>query len=43
MNYIGLDAHSKSCTFEESNLSHWLHGLFEGEVDEQVVCNPLYV
>jgi transposase len=79
-NYIGLDAHSKSCTFvvvnvhgrevaakrvktsegelvafvrsvrgekyltyEESNLSKWLFALFEGEVDEQVVCNPLYI
>lgn len=78
--YIGLDAHSKSCTFvvldqsgkevtsqrlptgekallgfvrslrgekkltfEESNLSQWLHGLFDEEVDEQIVCNPTYV
>jgi transposase len=79
-NYIGMDVHSKTCTFvvvnlkgeeignqrvqttesqilrfvrsikgpkaltfEESNLSKWLHPLLKDEVDKLVVCNPSFV
>jgi transposase len=79
-NYIGMDVHSKTCTFvvvnaqgkevasqrvqttesqilkfvrsikgtkaltfEESNLSKWLHPLLQNEVDKLVVCNPSFV
>lgn len=80
INFIGLDAHSKTCTFaivdkngtltdrrtidtseknilsvihsitgkkkltfEESSLSQWLYLLLVNEVDELIVCNPLYL
>ena len=80
MNYIGLDAHSKTCSLvcldesdkiirkahlettesqllsflrsvagpkklvlEESGLSQWLFMLLKDQVDELVVCNPLYL
>ena len=79
-NYIGLDAHSKTCTFvnvdiegniknsgkvetsessikaflksikgekiltfEESALSQWLFVTLRKEVEELIVCNPLYL
>jgi transposase len=78
--YIGMDAHSKTCTFvvvnskgkevaaqrvntsekeivrfvksikgtthltfEESQLSRWLHVVLKDEVDELVVCNPCFI
>jgi transposase len=31
----------KKIVFEESEISHWLYGLFRDEVDEVVVCNPV--
>jgi len=77
MNFIGLDAHSSSCTmcvtdargreienitfetngksiknylrsiegtkkltFEECELSRWLYGVINPEVDELIICNP---
>jgi transposase len=79
-NYIGMDAHSKTCmfvvvnskgeetksirintseaeivkfirslrgkkylTFEESQMSRWLHVFIKDEVDKLLVCNPCYV
>lgn len=30
-------------TFEESNLSKWLYVLLKDEVDELVICNPLFI
>jgi Transposase len=76
-NYIGMDAHSKTCmfvvvnsqgkeiktarintsepeilkflgslrgkkhlTFEECQMSRWLHVITKDEVDELIVCNP---
>jgi transposase len=78
--YIGMDAHSKTCTFvvvnskgqeintarintsepeivrfikslggkryltfEESQMSRWLHVFIKDEVDELVVCNPCFI
>jgi len=79
-NYIGLDAHSASCTFvnldwqgnmisrtrvettesnlinfvqsqkgekkltfEQSGLSKWLYTVLKGQVDELIVCNPVFL
>lgn len=33
----------KKLTFEESNLSKWLYIVLKDEVDELIVCNPLFI
>lgn len=32
----------KKLTFEECELSHWLHAIIRPEVNELIVCNPVY-
>ena len=33
----------KNLVFEETNLSKWLYALLKKEVDNLVICNPLYI
>jgi hypothetical protein len=33
----------KSLTFEESQMSRWLHVFVKDEVDELIVCNPCFI
>jgi hypothetical protein len=33
----------KHLTFEESQLSRWLHVVLKDQVDELIVCNPCFI
>ena len=41
-NFIRSIEGKKSLTFEECEMSGWLYGLLAKEVDEILVCNPVY-
>lgn len=41
VNYLRSVEGKKKLTFEECELSRWLHGIIKPEVDELIVCNPV--
>ncbi len=43
LSYVNSFKGKKSLAFEESNLSKWLWCVLENEVDDLIVCNPVYL
>lgn len=43
LNFIGSLKGKKHLTFEECTFARWLHLLLKDQVDELVVCNPLFI
>ena len=43
LNFIGSLKGKKHLTFEECQMSRWLHVLVKDQVDELLVCNPCFI